>query len=120
MTALLVILGGSAGSVARWSTDRAVSARHTTGLPWGTFIINLVGSFVLGLVLGARLGPSWAVLLGTGFCGAFTTFSTFAFEAVRLSETGRRLAAVLYVGGSLAFGLALVTLGWWLGEALHG
>jgi CrcB protein len=120
VTALLVIAGGSAGAIARWATDRAVQSRHRGDLPWGTFLVNIVGSFVLGFVLAATTSVAWLALLATGFCGAFTTFSTFAYEAVRLAETGRTRSAATYVLGSVAVGLGLVALGWWLGGTVGG
>lgn len=121
MTLLLVVLGGALGAVARWAADRAIQRRHGGDLPWGTFAINASGSLLLGVVLGASVGHDadlWLALLATGFCGAFTTFSTFAFEVVRLAETGRARAAVGYVAGSVAVGCALVALGWAVGQAL--
>lgn len=117
MTLLLVLLGGAVGAPARYLTDRAVQRRHSAAFPWGTWTVNVAGSFVLGLVLAA--GPVWSVaLLGTGFCGALTTFSTFGYETVRLAEGGRAWTAVVNVAGSLATGLAAAALGWSLGSLL--
>ena len=121
MTLLLVLAGAAVGAPARWLVDRAVSARHDSAVPWGTMTVNVLGSFVLGLVLSAALtatSPSGVALLGTGFCGAFTTFSTFALESVRLVESGSTRTAFLNIGLSLALGLAAVTFGWWLGTLL--
>jgi len=121
MTLLLVLAGAAVGAPARWQVDRAVSARHDSAMPWGTMTVNVLGSFVLGLVLSAALtatSPSGVALLGTGFCGAFTTFSTFALESVRLVESGSTRTAFLNIGLSLALGLAAVTFGWWLGTLL--
>lgn len=123
MTLLLVLVGGALGAMARWSADRAVSRRQGSDLPWGTFAVNAAGSLALGLVLGAAAGRDadlWLALLATGFCGSFTTFSTFAVEAVRLVETGRPRSAAVHVGGSVAAGIVLVTLGWTIGRALGG
>jgi fluoride exporter len=118
MTVLLVLLGGAIGAPTRYLTDVVVQSRHDARLPWGTLSVNVVGSFVLGLVAGlaATTAPSWLLtLIGTGFCGALTTFSTFSYETVRLAEDGRWRAAVLNVVVSLVLGLAAVTLGWELG-----
>lgn len=121
MTALLVLLGGAVGAPTRYLTDVVVQSRHRSVLPWGTVTVNVVGSFVLGLVAGlASSGhlASWALtLVGTGFCGALTTFSTFSYETVRLAHEGRWRAAAANVVISLALGLAAVVLGWLVGTA---
>jgi CrcB protein len=117
VTALLVLLGGAVGASARYLTDVTVQRAHGTEFPWGTWTVNVVGSFVLGVA--AASGPDWVVtLVGTGFCGALTTYSTFGYETVRLREEGRAGLATGNVLGSLAAGLAAATLGWWLGAAL--
>ncbi|GAA4865538.1 fluoride efflux transporter CrcB [Saccharopolyspora cebuensis] len=108
MTVLLVALGGAVGASARFLLDRWVQ-RHSTGFPLGTLAANVLGS----LLLGALVGTSWPVfpLLGTGFCGALTTFSTFGYETVRLFAERARLLAVLNVLGTAAAGLAAAALG---------
>lgn len=119
MTVLLVLLGGAIGAPTRYLTDVVVQSRHDSTLPWGTITVNVVGSFVLGLVAGltwASAAPSWVLtLVGTGFCGALTTFSTFSFETVRLAEARRWGAAIGNVVISLALGLVAVAIGWELG-----
>jgi CrcB protein len=117
MTVLLVLVGGAVGAPARYLTDVLVQRLHGSAFPWGTWTVNVVGSFVLGLV--ASAAPSWAVtLLGTGFCGALTTFSTFGYETVRLAEEGEGATAAANVVGSLTAGLAAAALGWWVGSAV--
>lgn len=122
MTVLLVLLGGALGAPARYLTDQYVQSRHDTVLPWGTFTVNICGSLILGVAAGAASGgalPAWALtLIGTGFCGALTTFSTFGWETLRLMEIGSWGAATLNVLGSVALGLAAVALGWVIGAAL--
>lgn len=117
MTVLLVLLGGAVGAPARYLTDVTVQRLHSTSFPWGTWTVNVAGSFVLGLVV--SVGPDWLVTLaGTGLCGALTTFSTFGYETVRLHEEGQPAVAVANVLATLAVGLAAAALGWWLGTAL--
>jgi CrcB protein len=117
VTLLLVLLGGAVGASARYLTDVTVQRRHRSDVPWGTWTVNVLGSFVLGVV--AESGPHWVlILVGTGFCGALTTFSTFGYETVRLHEQARPGLAATNVAGSLAAGLLAAVLGWWLGTAL--
>lgn len=117
MTVLLVILGGAIGAPTRYLTDLVVQRLHATEFPWGTWTVNVGGSFILGSM--AASGPAWAMtLIGTGFCGALTTFSTFGYETVRLYEEGELVTSVWNVAGSLGAGLAAAALGWLLGTAI--
>lgn len=122
MTVLLVLIGGMIGAPARYLTDRFVQGRHDSVFPWGTFAVNLAGSAVLGFLLGARLHlglPGPAVdLLGTGFCGGLTTFSTFGYETLRLLEDGAIAEAGLNVLGSLLAGVLAAALGFGLASVL--
>lgn len=122
MTVVLVVLGGAVGAPLRYLTDLFVGSRHDSVLPWGTFAVNVTGSFLLGVTAAAvRLGqaPDWVlVLIGTGLCGALTTFSTFSFETVRLVEEGSWLAAGLNAAASLLVGLLACAAGWFLVGAL--
>jgi fluoride exporter len=122
LSGLLVVLGGAVGAPARYLTDLAVQSRHSSRLPWGTLTVNVVGSLVLGLVAGlasAGVVPEEVlVLVGTGFCGALTTFSTFSYETFRLLDEGLWRPAVVNVLGSLAVGLAAVAAGFGLGSSL--
>lgn len=117
-----VCLGAGLGAPGRYLTDRAVQARHETAMPWGTMTVNVVGSLVLGLVGGLALShpvPPWVSLaVGTGFCGALTTYSTFSFETLRLIETGARLHAAYNVLISVTAGLGAVVVGVALGTGL--
>jgi CrcB protein len=118
---LVVAAGGIIGAPARYLLDQLVTGRTTSGLPWGTLVINLSGSlllgFLTGLTLTGHLPPTAKALLGTGFCGAYTTFSTFTFETVRLAENGRWLGAAGNVLVSVAVGLGAAAAGLALGLA---
>ena len=113
MTVLLVAVGGAVGAPLRHLVDAWVTAR--LGVPWGTFVVNVTGSFVLGLV--AASAPGWLVtLVGVGLCGALTTFSTFSVETVRLLQLGDGRRALLNVCCSLVVGIGAAAGGWWLGS----
>jgi fluoride exporter len=109
MTVLLVVLGAAVGAPLRYLADRAVRSRHDSVFPWGTFTVNIVGSFLLGALVHAP--GSLGALLGTGFCGALTTYSTFGYETVRLLEDKARGFAVLNVVASVAAGLVAAFCG---------
>ncbi|MFD4114231.1 fluoride efflux transporter CrcB [Streptomyces niveus] len=119
---LLVAIGGVAGAPLRYLTDRAVQARHDSVFPWGTFSVNVVGSLILGLLTGAALsgtgGHTVQLLLGTGLCGAMTTYSTFSYETLRLAESGAKFFAAANVIASVAAGLGAVFGGFALSQAL--
>ncbi|MEU8078165.1 fluoride efflux transporter CrcB [Catellatospora citrea] len=116
MTVLLVALGAAVGAPLRYLVDRAVQARHDAVFPWGTLTVNVAGSFVLGLLAGGALAGavpgSVTALLGTGFCGALTTYSTFGYETVKLVETGSFGQAFANVAVSVAAGLAAAATGY--------
>lgn len=118
---LAVALGGLVGAPSRYLLDRAISGRTQTNRPWGTFVINLTGSLLLGFLTGTtmtgHLSEVGKALLGTGFCGAYTTFSTFSFESVRLLEDGRIVDAAGNVVMSVAVGLAAAAAGLAIGLA---
>ena len=115
MTVLLVALGAAIGAPLRYLADRAVQARRDSVFPWGTWCVNVAGSFLLGLLATglAEGGVSTGVLaaLGTGLCGALTTYSTFGYETFRLLEDGSTAYALMNVVASLVAGLAAAVLG---------
>ncbi|MCA1845463.1 MAG: fluoride efflux transporter CrcB [Actinobacteria bacterium] len=117
-----VAVAGAVGAPTRYAIDVLVQQRARGVFPWGTFLVNSTGSFLLGLVTGLGLhhglGPVPKTLLGTGFCGAYTTFSTFSYETLRLVEDGTIIDAVLNVLASLAVGLLAAAAG--LGIAAIG
>lgn len=119
---LLVVAGAVVGAPLRYLTDRAVQSRHDSSFPWGTFTVNVAGSLVLGVLTGAVLAGAVntdvQLLLGTGLCGALTTYSTFSYETLRLAEGGARFFAAANVIGSVAAGLGAAFVGFALAEAL--
>ncbi|GGV80951.1 putative fluoride ion transporter CrcB 2 [Streptomyces gelaticus] len=122
MNWLLVIVGAAVGAPLRYLTDRAVQSRHDSVFPWGTFTINVSGSLVLGLLTGAvaagAASSQLQLLVGTGLCGALTTYSTFGYETLRLAEDGAGSYALANVVGSVAAGLGAAFAGVALARAL--
>lgn len=113
---VLVGLGGMAGSIARYLVAVYFSQRMPLGFPFGTFIVNIIGCFLIGLFLGAagRLGiitPELRLLLATGFCGGFTTFSSLMYEVVEMVEATQYAMLVLYVLSSAMLGLLATVTG---------
>jgi CrcB protein len=108
-------VAGAIGAPARYLLDGFVQDRTVGDFPWGTFVINVTGSLLLGLITGAALYHAFPntpkVWLGTGFCGAYTTFSTFTFETIRLLEEGEISDAFRYAAGSLVAGAAAAAIG---------
>ncbi|MFI6153900.1 fluoride efflux transporter CrcB [Kitasatospora sp. NPDC051170] len=124
MNWLLVVAGAVVGAPLRYLTDRAVQSRHDSVFPWGTFTVNVVGCLVLGTLTGAVAAGAASshvqLLVGTGFCGALTTYSTFSYETLRLAESGAGRYAAANVAGSVVAGLAAVYAGAELASALWG
>ena len=116
MNWLLVIGGAMVGAPLRYLTDRAVQSRHGSGFPWGTFTVNVTGCLVLGLLTGAA--SHLQLLRGTGLCGALTTYSTFSYETLRLSETGARFYAAANVAAGVVAGLGAAFAGVALAQAV--
>ena len=102
---------GGVGALARFIVDGSVAARLTSELPVGTFVVNVTGAVVLGILTGLTLGADASLLAGTALIGSYTTFSTWMLETHRLAEEGALRAALLNVVGSLAVGLAAAALG---------
>ena len=123
MRTIWIGVAGFAGAVSRYAVEGWVSSRTRGAFPWATLVVNVSGCFVLGLVftlLTERFlpHPTLRSALTIGFVGAYTTFSTFAFETMRLGEDGAVLLAVINVGTSVGAGIAAVYLGTALGRAL--
>lgn len=115
---LLVAAGGAAGAVARYFLQQYVQGRWPLAWPVGTGVVNAAGCLLAGLCLGwlerYAVGASWRLLLITGVCGGFTTFSAFALENLALLRAGQAGLAALYAGGSVAVGVLLAAAGYWL------
>lgn len=113
---LLVGLGGGVGSIARYLFYKWFAENFPHNFPWGTFLINLTGCFFIGLLYAVSekttlLSPQSRLLLITGLCGGFTTFSAFAFENLTLLRSGDNLYFLLYSIGSVILGIAAVFAG---------
>jgi fluoride exporter len=117
---LLVAAGGALGAVARYVVATAFAQRLGVQWPWGTLFINLSGCLLISLFLGAgseRMADSnLRYLLPIGFVGAYTTFSTYEYETMRLFQLGRGTGALAYVAASNVLGFAAVYVGAWLGR----
>ena len=120
MSWLWVALGAAVGAPARYLTDRWVQSRHGSAFPWGTLTVNVVASLIVGVLAGAAdaVAPTVALVLGTGFCGALSTYSTFSYETLRLLADRARLLAALNIGISLIAGLGAAYCGIALAQAL--
>ncbi|MGH7532251.1 MAG: fluoride efflux transporter CrcB [Gemmatimonadales bacterium] len=113
---LFVALGGLVGSLARYFLGTAVQGWVGAGFPAGTMVVNITASFLIGLIMqysveSSAITPEVRILLTTGFCGGYSTFSTFSWESVRLLQDGEWARAGLYVGGSLCISLVATFLG---------
>ena len=122
MSLLLVIAGAAVGAPLRYLSDRAIQARHDSVFPWGTLTVNVVGSLILGILTGAvtagGASPQVQLAVGTGFCGALTTYSTFSYETLRLLEDDARLFAAVNVVASIVAGLVAAFSGVAIGQAI--
>lgn len=118
---LFVCLGAGLGAPARYLADRAIQTRHDTVVPWGTVTVNVIGSMILGILTGIAsvhdVPTDVVLVVGTGFCGALTTYSTFSYETFRLYESGARLYALFNIAISLTAGLGAALVGLSLGAA---
>ena len=113
---LLAGAGGFVGTCCRYLTNRLYLSCFKTNLPLATFTVNILGCFLVGLLIGLLnksgvVSPKWNALLVVGFCGGFTTFSTFSYEVFTLGLNGQALISLLYLAGSIIAGLLAVWLG---------
>ncbi len=115
MNALLVAIGGGLGAVARYLLSTWIQGRVGPGFPWGTFAINVSGSFLIGVILGlverGALSSQARLFLAVGLLGGYTTFSSFSYENVQIVDTGDLGSLLLNAGGQVLLGLAAAYLG---------
>ena len=116
MNLLIIALGGALGAVSRFLLGNGLSRALGSALPYGTFVINIVGCFAMGLLMTIivdreMIPAAWRLFLCVGFLGGFTTFSSFGYEALMLLTEGRMLAALAYAGGSVVLGLVAAAAG---------
>ena len=120
---VLVALGGGLGSVTRYLAGGWVASRLGVAFPYGTLLINITASFIIGFFLAfaqdrAALSPNWRLFVAVGFVGGYSTFSTFEYESVRLMQDGQMLLAAIYMAGSVAAGLVATITGITLGSLI--
>lgn len=119
MALLFVGLGGALGAIARYLVGTAIASRLGTAWPFGTFVINVSGCFVIAFFLTLTtervvVADAWRYFFPVGFVGAYTTFSTYEYETARLVETGEWARALLYVVASTVVGFGAILLATWL------
>ncbi len=120
MKFILIFLGGGLGSVLRYLISKYFNAFDTV-IPYGTFLVNILGSLFIGILLGLSLRSNMlnhnqTLFLAVGFCGGFTTFSTFAFESTEILESGDYFNLALYLIGSIVLGILAIFLGLYLAK----
>lgn len=118
MDYLLVGIGGTFGSIIRYALGKYISARSESELPLGTFVINVTGALLLGILTGIQTSKTIYSLLGDGFLGAYTTFSTFMYEGFNLFQDREKLNAFIYILGSLILGIIGFAIGVQIGKWL--
>lgn len=119
----MVFIGGGLGSVVRFTLGKWISSLHTHHFPYGTLVANVLACFILGLIIGLAdhrqlFSPNARLFWTVGFCGGFSTFSTFSQETFYLLQGGFTLSSIIYVIVSLIFCVAAIYLGLFAGEQL--
>lgn len=120
---VLIGIGSGLGGICRYLVSLCMSHSHGS-FPWGTFVVNVIGCLLIGILWGLasrfqNLAPAYSLLLMVGFCGGFTTFSTFSKEGLTLLQTNNYTLFALYTLGSVALGIVSVALGYWLTKPLE-
>ena len=116
---LIVGIGSFIGGALRYLISTLFKQYCTQGFPWGTLLVNLMGCFIFGIIFAlfskySSTSHLWCLLLTTGLCGGFTTFSTFAYESVLMLQQGNLSGFISYVATSLIAGISLFALGYWI------
>lgn len=116
---LIVGIGSFIGGALRYLISTLFKQFCTQGFPWGTLLVNLMGCFIFGAIFAlfskySSTSHPWCLLLTTGLCGGFTTFSTFAYESVLMLQQGNLSGFISYVATSLIMGISLFALGYWI------
>lgn len=114
----LVGIGGALGSIIRYLLGKYISKHSKSEFPVSTFIINITGALLLGILSGMQVDNTMYALLGDGFLGAYTTFSTFMYEGFNLFDGRKKLNAFIYIIGSLFIGIVGFLIGFWIGKVL--
>lgn len=120
MTLVFVAIGGACGSISRFKLGKYISEKSSSRFPFGTFVVNILGAFFLGIVSNLGLGQTGYALFGDGFLGAFTTFSTFMYDGFSLFEDRERLNGVTYIGLSVLLGFIAYGIGKMVALAIIG
>ena len=118
MELILVGIGGIGGGLARFQLGKLLSQKSGTSFPIGTFLINITGALLLGLLTSMDAGKSIYLLLGDGFLGTYTTFSTFMYEGFNLIQENEKLNAFIYILSSLILGIIGCVIGFAIGELI--
>lgn len=118
MELIYIGFGGALGSIARYKLGKCLTEKMNTTYPMGTFLINISGAILLGLVVGLRLPANIMWLVAEGFLGAYTTFSTFMYEGFNLFQENEKMNALIYIFGSLLLGILGYVSGFGLGKLL--
>nr|WP_268254700.1 fluoride efflux transporter CrcB [Bacillus zhangzhouensis] len=116
MTGLLIAIGGFLGAISRFTLSTWIHKKFSSNFPLGTLFVNLTGSFLLGWIVGRGLSSDLYALLGVGFMGAFTTFSTFKLENIQLREKRNHSVLLYYLVSSYAGGIILAFIGVLIGN----
>lgn len=121
-TLLLIGTGGFAGSISRYLLTKFIATKWPMAFPWGTFSVNIIGCFLIGIIMGmsfqSSISTQTRLLLATGFCGGFTTFSTYSLEIFELYQRGEAGISMLYLFASILAGFLSVWLGLWVVRVL--